>query len=97
MRLSLPISSKYDSPIFQAVAVQIFVAIAGLLIIDPVGLAQLLGIALLAFWGAVAVLIWRHPKSPTKFDLAFIRFGYFDVIAVAFFVAPLIWHVRGFL
>jgi hypothetical protein len=97
MRLSLSISPKYDSPIFEAIAVQIFVAIVGALIIDPIGLAQVLGIALLAFWGGVVVLIWRHPQSPSRFDLVFIRFGYFVVIPVAFFVVPLVWQLRGFL
>jgi hypothetical protein len=95
MRLPLPISSKYDSPIFEAVAVQIFVAVFGLLLIDPEGLKQLFGIALLAFWGAVIVLIYRHPQSPSRFDLAFIRFGYFPVIAVTCVVAPLVWHLQG--
>ena len=97
MRLSLPISRKYDSPIFEAVAIQIFIAIVGLLMIDPVGIAQIFGIALLAFWGGVVVLIWRHPQSPSRFDLAFIRFGYFGVIALAFLLLPLIWHLRGVL
>jgi len=54
MRLSLPISPKYDSPIFEAIAIQIFMAIVGALMIDPVGTAQVFGIALLAFWVKVA-------------------------------------------
>ena len=57
MRYLLPISPKYDSPIFEAVAIQIAIGIFGLLLIDPVGIAQIFGIALLAFWGGAAVLI----------------------------------------
>ena len=95
MRLPLPISPKYDSPIFEAVAIQIFIAIFGLLLIDPEGLTQLFGIALVAFWGAVTVLIYRHPQSPSRFDLAFIHFGYFPVIAITFVAAPLVWYLRG--
>ena len=93
----LPISSKYDSPIFEAVAIQIVLAVTGLLVIDPTGVARILGIALIAFWAGAVVLIWRHPQSPTRLDLELIRFGYLPVIAIAALVACWIWHLGGLL
>ncbi|MGD1085620.1 MAG: hypothetical protein ABSA47_12850 [Verrucomicrobiota bacterium] len=92
---SLPISSKYDSPIFEAVAIQIVLSVFGLLLIDPVGVSKILGIALVAFWGAAVVLIWRHPQSPTRLDLGLIRFGYLPVIAISAVLTCWIWHLRG--
>ena len=96
MRFSLPISPKYDSPIFEAVVIQIIVGLCGLLAIDPVGIAQVFGIVLLAFWGGVAVLIFRHPQTPTKTDLLFISFGYLPIIVLAFFMSVGVWKLRGF-
>ena len=93
----LPVSPKYDSPMFEAVALQIVLGILALLLIDPVGIAQVCGIALLAFWGGAVVLIWRHPQSPSRLDIELIRFGYFPVILVSFFLSVWIWHLRGVL
>jgi hypothetical protein len=93
----LPISPKYDSPIFEAVALQIVLGLLAALILDGGGIAQVCGIALLAFWGGAVVLIWRHPQSPSRLDVELIRFGYFPVILVSFFLACWIWHLRGVL
>ncbi len=97
MRLPLPISPKYDSPIFEAVTLQIVIALLALLVIDPVGIARICGIALVAFWGGAAILIWRRPQSPSQLDLGIIRFGYLAVVVIAFLLSCLIWRVRGVL
>jgi hypothetical protein len=93
----LPISPKYDSPIFEAVALQIVLGLLAMLILDGGGIAQICGIALLAFWSGAVVLIWRHPQSPSRFDIEVIRFGYFPAILVSFFLSVWIWHLRGVL
>ena len=67
----------------------------GLMVIDPGTFAQMLGIALVAFWGGAAVLVWRRPKSPSRVDLQLIRFGYFPVLLIAFFLVAYIWRLRG--
>ena len=91
----LPISSKYDSPIFEAVALQIVLGLLALLILDGGLIAQICGIALLAFWSGTVVLIWRHPQTPSRLDIELIRFGYFPVIIVSFFLVGWIWRLRG--
>ncbi len=94
-KLRLPISPEYDTPIFNAVAIQIIVGIVGLLNLDGGVMAQISGIALVAFWGGVVVLIWRHPQSPSRFDTAFIKFGYLPMILAAYYMVGWIWHMRG--
>ena len=95
MRLPLPISPKYDSPIFEAVALQILLGLLSLLIMDGGMVAQLCGIALVSFWGGASVLILRHPLSPSRIDLELIRLGYLPVIVIAFFLVGWIWQLRG--
>jgi hypothetical protein len=58
-------------------------------------LAQICGIALVAFWGGAAVLVWRHRESPTRMDLWLIRYGYLPLIVITFFLAAWIWYLRG--
>jgi len=95
MRRSLPISPKYDSAIFEAVALQLILGILSLLILDGGTIARICGIALVAFWGGAVALIWRHPQSPTRTDIELIRFGYLPVAVLAFFLVQFIWHLRG--
>ena len=93
----LPISPKYDSPIFEAVVLQIVLGLLAGMVLDGGAIAQFCGIALVAFWSGTVVLIWRHPQTPTRVDLELIRFGYLPVVVVAFFLSMWIWHLRGVL
>ncbi|MEI8289428.1 MAG: hypothetical protein WCH99_08130 [Verrucomicrobiota bacterium] len=95
MKRALPISPKYDSPIFEAVAIQLVLGILSALILDGGTVARICGIALVAFWGGAVVMIWRHPQSPTKVDIELIRFGFLPVAVLAFFLVHFIWHLRG--
>ena len=94
-KLPLPISPKYDSPIFEALVLQIVLGILSALILDGGVVAQICGIALVAFWTGAVVLIWRHPQSPSRLDVELIRFGYLPVVVLAFVLTGFIWHLRG--
>jgi hypothetical protein len=95
LKARLPISPEYDSAIFQALALQVVLGVLSLLIMDFDTIAQLCGIALVAFWGGAAVLVWTHRQSPSRADLGLIRFGYLPVILIAYLLVAWIWHLRG--
>jgi len=96
MSYSLPISLSYRKPIFEAVVLQLILGILSLMILDGGDCARICGAALIAFWGGVVVLMWRHPRTPTKTDLQLVRFGYLPVVAISFVVIHLVWAARGF-
>jgi len=95
LRQAIPISKDYDSPVFEALAIQVIVAILSLLILDGGQVAQVCGVALVAFWAAGALLIYRCPQTPSRADLQVIRFGYLPVVVLAFVLVNWIWHLRG--
>ena len=95
MSYSLPISLSYRTPIFEAVALQVILGILSLMILDRGDTARVCGIALIAFWGGVTVLIYRRSKSPSKIDIQLIRFGYLPLVIFAGFLVHFIWHFRG--
>jgi hypothetical protein len=95
MSYSLPISSSYRKPVFEALVLQMLLGLLSALILDGGTTARICGIALIAFWAGAAVLIWRHPQMPTRTDITFVRFGYLPVVVLAFFLVHFIWHVRG--
>jgi hypothetical protein len=92
---AIPISQSYRSPIFEALALQTIIGVVALMILDGGGIAQICGIALLAFWSGVATLIVRHPQNPTATDLSAIRIGYIAVVAITPFIAGAVWALRG--
>lgn len=91
----LPIAAKYDSAIYDALLLQIVLGILSAMILDGGVMAQVCGIALVAFWGGVAVLIWRQPQSPSRVDIGLIRFGYLPLIIISGFLSGFVWHLRG--
>jgi hypothetical protein len=95
LRLVIPISKAYDSPVFEALAIQIIIGLLSLMMLDGGQLAQVCGVALVAFWSGASLLIYRRPLSPSRIDLQVIRFGYFPVVVIAFLLANWIWHLRG--
>jgi len=74
---------------------QVLLGLLSLLILDGGTSARICGIALIAFWGGAAVLIWRRPQAPTRIDLELLRFGYLPVVLLAFFLVHFIWSLRG--
>ena len=96
IRYKLPISPQYDSPIFESVALQMILGLLAKLVLDGGGVAQLCGIAMVAFWIGAVVLIWRHPQTPTRVDLELIRFGYLPVVVLTCFITSGVWRIRGF-
>lgn len=95
MTHSLPISPSYRRPVFEAVGLQVLIGFLSLLILDGGTTARICGIALVAFWGGAAVLIWRRPQSPTRTDIELLRFGYLPLVVIAFLLVHLIWAIRG--
>lgn len=95
LRQAIPISKDYDSPVFEALAIQVIIGILSLMILDGGQVAQVCGVALVAFWGGAVLLICRHPHTPSRTDLQIIRFGYLPVVVVAFFLVNWVWHLRG--
>jgi hypothetical protein len=95
LRQVVPISRDYDSPVFEAVAIQIIIGLLSRMVLDGGQLAQVCGVALVAFWLGASLLILRRRRSPSRTDLQLIRFGYFPVVVIAFLLVNWIWHLRG--
>ena len=95
MSYSLPIAPAYRRAIFEALALQAVVAVFSGLLLDSGQVAQICGIALLAFWSGVLILIWRRPLAPSSLYLGLVRVGYLPVVLFAAVLAPAIWRARG--
>lgn len=95
MNPSIPISDHYRTAIFFAVKLQVILGVVSLFILDGGECAQILGVALVAFWTAVTVQIWRNPKYPTITDIRLICMGYLPVAVFARLLVQFIWRRRG--
>lgn len=88
------ISPAYRTPVFQAVGLQAILGLLSALILDGGLTARICGVAFVAFWGGVAVMIWRRPLNPTKTDLSLIQAGSLLAVIIAWFLVPLFWEIR---
>jgi hypothetical protein len=51
--------------------------------------------AFCGFWIAVIVIALRRGKTPTGFDMAFVRIGFLVLLLVSMFVSAFVWYLRG--
>lgn len=81
------VSPRYKSDVVFALGVQLVVGLFAMLLLDGGRMARVVGVAVLAFWLATALVMTRRPHSPTSFDLAWIRWGFWPVLFAAGWVA----------
>jgi len=80
------VSPMYDRAVRQSLGMQVALGVLAALTLDGGVMAYVLGVALLGFWISVALLMIRRPMQPTRFDLAFIRWGFLPIWFVAVLV-----------
>jgi hypothetical protein len=77
------ISPEYDGVIRKSLVTQVAIGILAALLLDGGTTARVVGVAVLAFWLCVAIVILRRPRKPTSLDLGMIRWGFWPVLIVA--------------
>ena len=53
------------------------------------------GVAFLAHWLGILLIIARRPMAPMRFDLSFIRIGILPLWILTGGIAPLVWKIIG--
>ena len=81
------LSDDYKPPIRFALIQQSVVAVLCLLLLDGGAMAKHCAIVMLAFWSAVAIVMIRHPQSPTDADKLLIRFAFIPLFVVSVVIA----------
>ena len=72
----------YRAAIKQALISEAIILILAALILDGGRSLRICFIAALGHFATVAILMCRRPRSPTRFDLAFIRYGFWFLMLV---------------
>ena len=90
----LPVASEYRGAISIALSLQVVTTLILLTILDGGTLAQIGGCAMAGFWIGVAIVIARRPRAPRALDLAYIRWGYLAMLAIAVIMSPFIAALR---
>jgi hypothetical protein len=72
---SAPLSSRYVPAFRLALIEQVLLLGLSSLMLDGGRAFRICAIAVLAYWATSLVLAWRRPTAPTRFDLAFLRYG----------------------
>ncbi len=89
--IQVAISDSYRGPLWRALGVQALIALLSVLVLDGGDTAKLSGVALIAFWVSVFVIILRRPRNPTQVDLWLIRWGFLPLVIFVQVAARLVW------
>ena len=77
------VSGAYDHAIRWAFATQVIVGFLAAMVLDGEIMARVVEVAVLSFSLCAAVVIMRRPHEPSKFDLAFVQWGFWPILAIA--------------
>jgi hypothetical protein len=97
MRTTFTVSPAYRAAIIVSLPQQVATILLTVLMLDGGVLRQVCGMAFLAFWVGVGLIMLRGPLSPSRVDLFLIRFGFVPLFVAACFLARFIWQIRGVL
>jgi hypothetical protein len=86
---------KYEKAIAFSFAYQLFLLLMSAMILDGGQCAQYMFVSMVAFWGAVIVLILRRRWNPSIIDILYIKWGIFPVLLSVPFIMGYVWHIRG--
>jgi hypothetical protein len=89
------ISPQYAPALGRAIVLQACLGILTALILDGGRAFSFFGVALLAHWIGILLIIWRRPKTPTELDLSVIRIGILPIIFIECVIAPIVWSAIG--
>lgn len=95
MNLSVPISPLYRRAVFTALIVQFFAGLLSAMALDMGVMMKACGLALVPFWTGASILIFRRPQSPTKADIALVRFGFIPVFILMWAIGCWVLTKRG--
>lgn len=89
------LSSSYASAFRTGICLEAAMGILTALILDGGETFKFFGVALLAHWIGMILILWRRPLSPTKFDLSFIRIGIIPLLVASAAIGPSVWKLIG--
>jgi hypothetical protein len=87
----------YRPALRDAVILQVVVVLLASMVLDG---GQCLGyalVALLPYWAGALAIMLRRSATPTRLDLAAIRFGYLAVLAATPLVTAVVWSLPAML
>lgn len=91
---TIPLASGYRRGVWIALAIQFLSALVLLTILDGGRLARLGAVAMTGFWLGALLIVLRRPRSPSKVDLLYFRWGFPALLFAAIVLSPLTGVLR---
>jgi hypothetical protein len=92
---TLPVSSAYRDAIKVAILLQVPLTLLMFLLLDFGYTARIGACAMGGFWIGVTAVMFRRPRSPSRLDLLYVRWGYLVLLVLSVIVAPVIPRLGG--
>lgn len=90
------ISHLYRGPILIGACFQAGFLLLGSLALDSGQLVQWTLFATITYWLMAALILFRRPQMPTKWDLILLRSGFMVILPVTIGLTSFVWSSRVF-
>jgi hypothetical protein len=94
-RKTVEVSRPYWPALRNALLLQSVLGMFTALLLDGGRSFTFFGVALLAHWIGIILIVARRPTTPTEFDLSFIRIGILPIFVLTGAISPLVWRIIG--
>lgn len=88
--MSLSLSPLYRKAIYFSLVQQVPCVLLCSLLLDSGRTAKVCAITMIAYWAAVALIMISRPTTPASTDVAFMRWAFMPLLAVAILLAQFI-------
>ena len=85
----------YRRTLYLSAGVQVLLLLLSCTSLDFGEMFTAFAYAGVAYWIAVAMIVRRRPRGPTRGDRIFLRFGLVALSLFSLTVSPVVWMLRG--
>jgi hypothetical protein len=80
---------------WTGIKIQAVLAVLTALTLDLGQIQRAFWVAMLCHWATVFIVVLRRPMTPTKFDLAIVRYGIIPLLLIVATFGPLLLRFLG--
>jgi peptidoglycan biosynthesis protein MviN/MurJ (putative lipid II flippase) len=89
-----PVTSSFREPVKISLAIQVFTTVLLVMLLDGGNAAKAGAAAMIGYWIGVAIVMYRRPRSPSRLDLVYVRWGYLLMLIIGLCLLPWMGALR---
>jgi hypothetical protein len=90
----VPIAPTYREPVKISLVIQVLTTALLVAVLDGGNAAKAGACAMLGYWIGAAIVMYRRPRTPSRLDLIYVRWGYLLMLIISVSLLPWMGALR---